>query len=130
MACQIKVYSMKDFIRLNERGDLDVARSKSLIRRLATVASIHSSDNVLIDLRQTTVVGKSMNDILEIASEFVSYRSWFTGKIANVIPADPERWEIARRFKMSLSIHGFEYEIFKGFEEAIEWLSTVTSVKP
>lgn len=131
MACQIKVYSMKDFIRLNEKGDLDVPRSKDLIRKLAAAAaSNHTSENILIDLRQTTIVGRSMNEVLDIASEFVSYRSCFTGKIASVIPADPERWDIAKRFKTSLDIHGIDYEIFNSFEEAIEWLSTVTSVGP
>ena len=129
MPCEIKIYSLKDFLRLNEVGSLDRERSKAMIRKLSTASVIHETDNILIDLRETTLVDCSMADLLEIASEFVRYLHPFTGKIANMIPADRDRLDVARRFKSSLVLHGFDYDFFTSFEDAIEWLSSPSKVE-
>lgn len=126
MPCQLKVYALRDFLRLNEMGDMDVERSKATVRKLVAAKSIHQTDNILLDLRETTIVDYSMNDVLEIASEFIRYRSSFKGKVANIVPADEDRLEAAGRFKASLVIHGLDYEFFTRFEDAIEWLSTTS----
>jgi len=129
MPCEIKIYSLKDFVRLNETGNLDLKRSKAMVRRLSTASTIHRTDNILIDLRQTTLVNCSISDLLEIASEFVHYLSSFEGKIANIVPADKDRLEVAQQFKASLVLQGFDYNFFTSFEDAIEWLSAPSKVE-
>jgi hypothetical protein len=123
MPSEIRVYNLKDFLRLNEVGELDRERSEAMIRKLAAASLIHATDNILIDLRETTVTNYSMSEILEIASEFIHYLSSFKGKIANIVPADKDRLDIAERFKASLAFHGLDYDFFTSFEDAIEWFS-------
>ena len=123
MLSGIKIYKVKDFIRKTESGNIDLERSKKIVRELAITADSHIDHNILIDLRETTVSVASIEDIIKIALEFGSYVSSFKNKIANLIPDDHKRMLIANRLKACMDIQGFEYEIFTDYESAIEWLS-------
>ena len=121
----IKIYKLKEFIRMTETGTLDIERSKQLIRQLAAAAAFRGDDNILLDFRDTMLASATMSDILEVACEFARYESAFQGKIANVIPDDENRISVAKRFKAALNIDPHRYEIFTSFEEAIDWLSEI-----
>ena len=124
-----KIYKVKDFIRKTETGDIDLERSKKIVRELATVSGLRSNHNILIDLRETTVSpAASIEDLMKVALEFGSYVSNFKNKIANIIPGDQERMEIASHFKSCMVFQGFEYEIFTDYESAIEWLSETEDI--
>jgi hypothetical protein len=130
MSSEIKIYKVKDFIRRNESGEIDFDRSMQIIHDLALTASFYAGHNILVDLRETTIVGESnIGLILQLALEMARYGSVFKGKIANVIPGDEKRLSIAKQFKASMDIQGFNYEVFTNFEDAINWLSDVTEVK-
>jgi hypothetical protein len=122
---RVRIYDLKEFMRFDETGVLDVERSKTLIRQLAAAATFHGTDNILLDLRATTLSAGTMSDILEVAGEFARYESAFKGKIAHVIPDDEERMAIARCLKSLLTMDPRRYGIFRSFEEAIDWLSDV-----
>ncbi|GMQ79737.1 MAG: hypothetical protein BMS9Abin03_170 [Thermodesulfobacteriota bacterium] len=128
MLSGIKVYKVKDFIRKTETGNIDLKRSKQIVRELAMAAGSRADHNVLIDLRETTVSASSIEDIMKIALEFGSYVSSFKNKIASIIPDDQKRLIIANRFKAFMDIQGFEYEIFTDYEGAIEWLSQTEDI--
>jgi hypothetical protein len=130
MSSEIKIYKVKDFIRRNESGEIDFDRSMQIIHDLAVTASFYAGHNILVDLRETTIVGEgNIGVILQLALEMARYRSAFKGKIANVVPDDEKRLSIAKQFKASMDIQGFNYEVFTNFEDAINWLSEVTEVK-
>ena len=129
MLSGIKIYKVNDFIRKTETGNIDLKRSKKIVRELAMAAGLHANHNILIDLRETTVsAAASIEDIMKVALEFGSYVSSFKNKIANIIPDDPKRMIIANRFKACMDIQGFEYEVFTDYESAIEWLSRTEDV--
>ncbi len=128
MVSGIKVYKVKDFVRTTQTGNIDLKRSKQLVRELVKVAGSHSDHNILIDLRETTVSVSNIVDILEVAREFGSSVSSFKNKIANIVPDDHERMVIAHRFKACMDMQGFEWEIFTDYEGAIEWLSEIENI--
>ena len=128
MVSGIKVYKVKDFVRTTQTGNIDLKRSKQLVRELVKVAGSHADHNILIDLRETTVSVSNIVDILEVALEFGSYVSSFKNKIANIVPDDHERMVIAHRFKACMDMQGFEWEIFTDYEGAIEWLSEIENI--
>ena len=130
MLSGIKIYNVKDFIRKTETGNIDLERSKKIVRELAMAAGLHANHNILIDLRETTVsAAASIGDMMKIALEFGTYISSFKNKIANIIPDDSKRMIIANRFKACMDIQGFEYEIFTDYESAIEWLSKTKEIE-
>jgi hypothetical protein len=129
MLSGIKVYKVKDFIRKTETGNIDLNRSKQIARDLAKASRSLPNNNILVDLRDTTVSpAESIEDILEVVLEFESHVSSFKNKIANIVPSDPERMIIANRFKAFMDIRGFDYEIFTDYESAIEWLSKTEDI--
>ena len=131
MASDIKIYKVKDFVRLNESGEIDFDRSMQIIRDLAVAASFYAGHNILVDLRETTIHGESdIGDVLRLALEMARYGAAFKGRIANVVPADEKRLSIAKQFEASLNLQGFTYKVFTTFEDAIDWLSEVTEVTP
>ena len=128
MVSGIKIYNVKDFIRKTETGNIDLKRSKQIVRDLANAAGSHTDHNLLIDMRETTISVSSIEDVMKVALEFGSYVSSFKNKIANIVPDDHERMLIANRFKACMDIQGFEYEIFTDYESAIEWLSETEDI--
>ena len=129
MLSGIKIYKVNDFIRKTETGNIDLERSKKIVRELAMAAGLHANHNILVDLRETTVsAAASIEDTMKVALEFGTYISSFKNKIANIIPDDPKRMIIANRFKACMDIQGFEYELFTDYESAIEWLSTTKDI--
>ena len=56
MPSNIKIYKINDFIRLNESGNMDLDRTIEIVKEVAAAASFHSDHNILIDLRETTLL--------------------------------------------------------------------------
>ena len=123
MKTEIKFYNIKDFVRKNVSGELNLDESMALARQFASIASLRSDHNILIDMRDTTVSSVSITDVMKIALELANHIPDFKNKIANVIPDNEERLRIARRFHSCMNLKGFSYEVFSDFEKAIEWLS-------
>jgi hypothetical protein len=123
MKTEIKIYNIKEFVRKNVSGELDLDKSMALARQFASIASLRPDNNILIDMRDTTVSSISITDVMKVTLEIANHLPDFKNKIANVIPANEERLRIARRFHSCMILKGFSCEIFTDFEKAIEWLS-------
>lgn len=121
----LKIYKIKDFIRLTETGEIDIDRSKHIVRQLAVAASFHVNHNILLDMRDTNIQDPSMGSLIEVALEFGRYKSSFKGKLANVVPNEKARIQTAKQLKSLMKSQEFQYEIFTSFEDAVEWLSEV-----
>jgi hypothetical protein len=127
MASEIKIYKIKDFVRLSESGEIDLDRSVKMAQKLAAVTTFNLDHNILIDLRKTTVALTSMEDVMKITLEFIQCMPpAFTNKIANVIPTDENRASLAKKFELCMNIKNINWKFFTDFEQAIEWLSDVT----
>ena len=74
-SARLKIYKMKDFLRLTESGEIDVNRSKEIVRQLAIAAAFHVDHNILLDLRGTAIKEESMGSALEVALEIAQYKS-------------------------------------------------------
>jgi hypothetical protein len=128
MSTEVTVYKIKDLIRVNKKGVIDLDRSISTVHELAAAASFHENHNILIDSRDTVVIEARMDDLFELTLEIARFKSVFKNKIANVIPDDEERVNIAKKFKACMDLKYFQYEFFTDFESAIEWLSDTTKL--
>ncbi len=125
----IKIYKMKDIIRKDVTGDIDLEKSKKIIRNLARASLKFPRDNILIDLRGTTVSSGRMADAFPVASEFMNQFGRFENRIASIVPNDEERISLAKFLETCLTIKNYRYKVFTNFEEAIEWLSEISSVE-
>ena len=124
MSTTLKVYRLKDFIRITANKAIDLERSKEIVQKLAAAASFHKDHNILVDLRGSA--GEhTIGDHMELALELARYKSVFTGKIAFIVLNDPDRLFSARQFMACVDAvdHQFTYKIVTSFEDAIDWSS-------
>jgi hypothetical protein len=127
MTSEIKVYKIKDFIRLSESGEIDLDKSIEMVRKLAAVTTFNLDHNILLDLRKTKVSFAGMEEVMKITIEFIECMPpFFSNKIANVIPTDENRASLAKKFELCMNFKNINYKFFTDFEQAIEWLSDVT----
>ncbi|MFH1982289.1 MAG: hypothetical protein ABIL58_10610 [Pseudomonadota bacterium] len=124
---QFKIYRIKDFIRKNASGTLDLERSKALAQELALVASIHRGHNLLIDLRDTTAASGGLMQLMEVVMAFTRALPEFPGKIANIIPPGPERENSARMVESLMQMENFDYRYFTDYEAATGWLADIAT---
>jgi len=130
MPSRVKVYQIKDFIRLSESGEIDLDKSMHIIREITSVAAFNTNHNILIDLRETKVSFDSMEEAMKITLEFIQCMPPdFKNKIANVIPDDANRASLAKKFELCMNIQKINYKFFTKFEDAIEWLADATHLK-
>lgn len=128
MKTDVKIYNVKDFIRKTVSGEIDLEKSMQLAKDFADIAYLHNNHNLLLDMRDTTISDINMTDLMKVVLKITSHLHDFKNKIANVIPDNQERLQIARQFQSCMVLKGFSYEIFTDFEEALDWLSETTNV--
>ena len=128
MHSEVKIYKIKDIIRVNKDGKLDLDRTIRIVHELAAAAAFHADHNVLIDLRDTIIDTHRLDDLFEVVLEMGRFKSFFKNKLASVIPNDKERISIARKFKACMDLKQFQFQFFTAFEDAIEWLSDTTQL--
>ena len=129
MAAQFMIYRTQDLIRKNASGMLDMDRSMALARDLAAVAGIYRNHNILLDLRDTEIVhGAGIGQLMELVMVFTRALPGFSGKIANLIPADPEREHTAKMVESLMQVENIDYRYFTDYEAATDWLADITTV--
>ena len=125
MPSTVEIYKMKDFIRQNESGVLSEQRVSAIINRIASVATLHPDHNILLDFRETRIADVSMVDILKAAITIEKFKDVLKNKIANVIPDDSDRIDIAKRSEAAIQLKGINYRFFTEFEDAIDWFAGI-----
>jgi hypothetical protein len=128
MALNIKVYTIKDLIWQSTSGNIDLTKSKEIVRELAVATLLHPDDNILIDLRKTTGSQASMADAMEIVSEFILQVGPFRNKIASIVPNDDDVISMTKYIGSCLTLQHYQYKTFTNFEDAFEWLSEVETL--
>ena len=102
---------------------MDGDGAKQLITQVALVALLNPAENLLLDLRSTTLTIENTGAVFDCAAEFARYKRNFRHKIANVIPDNEERMSIAKRLKALIDLEIPQYQVFTSFEDAIDWVA-------
>ena len=103
MKAEIKSYSIKDFVRKNVSGELDLEKSLKLAKAFAKIASLHTAHNILIDMRDTTISSVKITDLMKVSLEIANNLPGFNNKIVSVIPVNEERRHIAKQFQSCIA---------------------------
>jgi len=117
---QYKVYKGLEFIRKTTHGEIDIEKSKNIVREIALAASSHSVNNIILDLRDTKTV-LNFGDLLAVTMEFQEYPQALDGKIAVIIPKEEKRIKNVEFMKQTMTLKGLSMEYFFNYEDAIDW---------
>ncbi len=122
MEIKLHVVRAGDFIKTTQRGEVDLAKSKQLLRTIATAVRGWQEYGILIDVREVGSVKLSAFDIWELAQSMAEHGTVFRRKTAVLLPkqATGERVEFLR---LCGENRGFQIRAFRSFEEAVYWLA-------
>jgi hypothetical protein len=124
MPYDIHYISVKDFIRTRNTGVVDLETSKKNLINLCNIWREHSDQNVLVDLRHTTI-DFSVKDIQEYVEVVLATGLGQRNRVA-LLYKHRDSFDRVRFFEFLAVQKGLGVKACEDFEEAIEWLSELT----
>ncbi len=123
---KLHIINAGDFIKSTPTGDLDLEGSTRGLAEIAAAGTTLQDYTVLIDLRDIKSQ-LSTNDIYKLAFELVKYGETFQRKTAVLVRPDKDIGQ-AVLFETAAQDRGFRVRAFTVFEDAINWLSSITQL--
>jgi hypothetical protein len=119
-----KAFPLKDLIVMTSSGTIDLAASKSALKRLAADPEFDRHYEVLLDLRNSECE-MSVMDVYEIAKDL----AWPdpalpTRKKIAVLVSGQRAFDHAKFLEVCSTNRGVQVGAFEDYEKASEWLDT------
>ena len=119
-----KAFPLKDLIVMTSSGTIDLAASKSALKRLAADPEFDRHYEILLDLRNSECE-MSVMDVYEIAKDL----AWPdpalpTRKKIAVLVSGERAFDHAKFLEVCSTNRGVQVGAFEDYEKASEWLDT------
>jgi CheY-like chemotaxis protein len=121
---KLQIINVGDFIKSTPTGGLDMYASKKGLELITTVGTDLQDYTILIDLRDVKS-HLSVSEIIELATGLVKYGETFRRKTA-LLARDDEDFDQATFFQTIAQNRGFDVKAFTVFEDAMNWLFSIT----
>src|SRR5262245_55677074 len=122
MPHDIRVITVRDFLRADVSGQLDLPASKRLLEELASACVGNPERHILIDGREASGSQLSSVDLLELVNTLRRLGLGLLNRIA-ILRVPRENFDRARFFEMLAADRGYHVAAFDDFEEAFDWLN-------
>ena len=119
MAVDVRIIPIKEFLRSDVSGTLDLERSLSILRKLVEECKNHNIDRILIDTREATS-NASMLDVWTLAKKLTS--SGLRARVA-VVNSPKDDFDRGAFLELCAVNRGYELKAFRDFEAAFTWLN-------
>ena len=119
MAVEVKIIPIKEFLRSDVSGNLNLEKSLSLLRKLVEECKTRNVDRILIDTREATS-NASMLDVWTLAKKLTL--SGLTARIA-VVNRPKDDFDRGAFLELCAVNRGYELKAFRDFEAAFTWLN-------
>jgi hypothetical protein len=126
MPIDIRLISLRDFVRTDMVGTLDFEITKAALTEIVKASSECGVPNLLIDARMAIAVEVSASDIHELVMHLLSLGIDPTYRIA--ILNDPkDQIDRGKLFEEDARERGIDAAVFRDFEAALTWLCRLPS---
>ena len=119
MAVDVRIIPIKEFLRSDVSGNLDLERSLTILRSLVEECKNHNVDRILIDTREATS-NASMLDVWTLAKK-LTY-SGLRARVA-VVNRPKDGFDRGAFLELCAMNRGYELKAFRDFEAAFTWLN-------
>ncbi len=125
MPSNLRIISIRDFLKLAPQGSQDFKSLKQTISEVASVGGAFSDYDLLIDTRGAEI-HLSVTDIWELAADLAKMiqagaSKSFRAKIPVLCPT--EEFNHAKFFSLCAENRGLNVHAFTSFEDLFDWLS-------
>ncbi|HEY7462280.1 MAG TPA: hypothetical protein VIC59_10450 [Gemmatimonadota bacterium] len=120
MPHDIRVISLKDFLRTDVHGVLDMEASKRLLAAIASECAKHDGHHVLLDMRDARAEG-GLPEIYELVAYLGELGLGVRNRIA-LLYHQRDTFDRAQFFARYAERQGLQVSAFQDFEWALDWL--------
>jgi hypothetical protein len=119
----IQLVHLRDFLRMDVNGVIDLESTKALFMEIATASAKHGNHHILMDVRDIPPGGQlSVVDIWKIASSLEELGIGLHNRIA-ILNAPQDDFDRAAFLETCATNRGFNIRAFRDFEKALYWLA-------
>ena len=119
MAVEVRIIPIKEFLRTDVSGNLDLERSLIILRNLVEECKKHDVDRILIDTREATS-NASMLDVWTLARKLTN--SGLRARVA-VVNRPKDDFDRGAFLELCAMNRGYQLKAFRDFEAAFTWLN-------
>jgi hypothetical protein len=129
MSLKLHIIHASEFIRATRKGEGNLKTGEQLLAELARLVSRREDHAILIDGREAELRHSTI-DLWRLAADMDEYEVFAGRKIALLVSGNREDVDRAEFFKVCARNRGYYLDIFRDYEEAINWLFLPTDVSP
>ncbi len=123
---ELHVIRIREFVRLDAHGQLDLAESHAVLSRLAQMCRKRGLDCALLDGRDIQAE-LTPDEIAALVRDLAEMGFTRNQRLALLHKGDPHRR--AALFALIAKLRGWKIRAFGNFEEALDWLSTEPEIR-
>jgi hypothetical protein len=129
MPIDIRLISLRDFVRTDMVGALDFETTKAALTEVVKATMECGVPNILIDTRMAIPIEFRASDVPDLVAHLLSLGIDPSYRIA--ILNDPkDEIDRGKLFEKDAREHGIDAAVFRDFETALNWLCSLPSVPP
>lgn len=129
MISNLKILSVRDFVKATPQGTLDFAEAKQAMREASLISGAFVNYDLMIDTRGSEN-NLSVTDIWHLAAELASLvhanTKGFRAKIPVLCPT--KEFDHAKFFELCSQNRGLNVRAFTSFEDLFDWLGQPSEI--
>lgn len=125
MAYDVQIIPIKEFLRTDISGVVDLASSRKLLRGLVAVCSQKNVSRILIDGREASSEASTV-DVWTLANDLDSLGVNRSHRVA-LLNRPKDEFDRGAFLELCATNRGYQLRAFRDFEEAFAWLTSEES---
>lgn len=122
MAYEVRVIPIREFLRTDVSGVVDLKASRELLRELVAVSSRNNVDRILIDGREASSNASTV-DVWTLANDLGSLGVSREHRVA-LLNRPKDEFDRGAFLELCATNRGYQLRAFRDFEEAFAWLTS------
>ena len=120
MAHDVRVIPVREFMKTDIRGELDVAETREMLSQIMTACKREEITRILIDCREASS-DSSITDVWTFARDLDSLGVTRENRLA-VLNRPKDGFDRAAFLELCAGNRGYHIKAFREFEDAFSWL--------
>ena len=122
MAYDVRVIPIREFLKSDIRGEIDLNASRGLLSELMAVCKREHMTRILIDSREASSHSTTL-DVWTLARDLGSIGVTPENRVA-VLNRPKDHFDRAAFLELCATNRGYQLKAFREFEEAFAWLTS------
>ncbi len=125
MAYDVRVIPIREFIKTDITGDVDMSASRKMLSELMAVCKRENMSRILIDCREASSPATTL-DVWTLARDLGSLGVTYEDRVA-LLNRPKDSFDRGAFLEVCATNRGYQIKAFREFEQAFSWLTSEDS---